>query len=76
MFKGGNKIEIFARNHNLRFGIFSVGNELGESYDKWLLRLSCDECGNTLCSGNKRFKAKWKPNYDLCERCISLQDRS
>lgn len=29
MFKSARKIEIFARNHNLRFGIFSVGNELG-----------------------------------------------
>lgn len=26
MFKGKRKIEIFARNHNLRFGIFSIGN--------------------------------------------------
>jgi mRNA (2'-O-methyladenosine-N6-)-methyltransferase len=42
MFKSARKIEIFARNHNLRFGIFSVGNELGESYDKWLLKLECD----------------------------------
>ena len=39
MFKSNPKIEIFARNHNLRFGIFSIGNELGESYDKWLLKL-------------------------------------
>lgn len=29
MFKGGKKVEIFARNHNVRFGIFSMGNELG-----------------------------------------------
>ena len=32
MFPGKKLIEVFARNHNLRFGVFSVGNELGESY--------------------------------------------
>jgi mRNA (2'-O-methyladenosine-N6-)-methyltransferase len=51
MFKGGKKIEIFARNHNLRFGLFSMGNELGESYDKWLLKLECDKCKNPLKYG-------------------------
>lgn len=76
MFKGARKIEIFARNHNLRFGIFSVGNELGESYDKWLLRLECDQCGEALRSGCRRFKAKSRPNYDLCARCMAGKDRS
>ena len=76
MFKEGKKIEIFARNHNLRFGVFSMGNELGESYDKWLLRLECDQCGDTLRSGHPRFKAKATPNYDLCARCIAGKDRA
>lgn len=26
----------------MKFGMFSIGNELGESYDKWLLNLHCD----------------------------------
>jgi N6-adenosine-specific RNA methylase IME4 len=26
MFPGKRLIEVFARNHNLRFGVFSVGN--------------------------------------------------
>jgi mRNA (2'-O-methyladenosine-N6-)-methyltransferase len=26
VFKGKRKLEIFARNHNLRFGVFSIGN--------------------------------------------------
>ena len=73
MFKGGRKIEIFARNHNLRFGIFSVGNQLGESYDKWLLKLECDECGEILKIGEKRYKSKHKPNYDLCPTCVQTK---
>ena len=32
---GSKKIEIFARNHNLRPGWFSIGNQLGELYNKW-----------------------------------------
>ena len=28
-FKGQRKLEIFARNHNRHFGLFSIGNELG-----------------------------------------------
>ena len=61
---------------NLRFGIFSMGNELGESYDKWLLCLECDECGAALSSGCKRFKSKGRPNYDLCEGCVASRDRA
>jgi mRNA (2'-O-methyladenosine-N6-)-methyltransferase len=66
MFKNNPKVEIFARNHNLRFGLFSIGNELGESYDKWLLKLSCDECKEILSIGKKRYKSKKRANYDLC----------
>ncbi len=66
MFKGKRKIEVFARNHNMKFGIFSIGNELGESYDKWLLTLNCDKCNQLIKSGTKRYKSKNKANYDLC----------
>lgn len=43
MFKNHRKVEIFARNHNRRFGIFSIGNELGESYEKWMQTSICDK---------------------------------
>ena len=56
--------------------MFSIGNELGESYDKWLLSLYCDDCGDTLSASHKRYKSKTKPNYDLCHRCITAQERS
>jgi len=29
---GAKKVEIFARNNNLRHGWFSIGNQLGETY--------------------------------------------
>jgi len=32
---GSKKIEIFGRNNNLRPGWFTVGNQLGETYEKW-----------------------------------------
>ena len=70
MFKGKRKIEVFARNHNIRFGIFSVGNELGEAYDKWMLHLKCDKCDSSIAPGTKRFKSKVKDNFDICEVCI------
>lgn len=31
---GAKKIELFARNNNLRPGWFSLGNQLGESFNK------------------------------------------
>ena len=31
---GAKKIELFARNNNLRSGWFSLGNQLGEVFDK------------------------------------------
>ena len=60
IFKGKKKIEVFARNHNLRFGLFSVGNELGEAYDKWMLHLHCDSCETEIKSKTKRYKSKVK----------------
>ena len=75
MFKGKRKIEIFARNHNVRFGIFSIGNELGEAYDKWMLHFNCDRCNGSISPGNKRLKSKLKPNYDICEKCITVTEK-
>ena len=41
---GAKKIEVFARNHNLRYGWFSLGNELGPIYNKENYLLNCDIC--------------------------------
>ena len=32
---GSKKIELFARNNNLRPDWFALGNQLGETYLKW-----------------------------------------
>ena len=67
---------MFARNHNLRFGLFSVGNELGEAYDKWKLHLRCDECHTEIKSKSKRYKSKIMANFDICENCIGKHDKA
>lgn len=68
---GSKKIEIFARNHNIRPGWFSLGNQLGDLYDKWFNQVDCNECNEPIKLGMKRFKAKRKANYDVCSKCIS-----
>lgn len=39
-----NKIELFARNNNLRPGWLSLGNQLGEKYMKDVKPISCKIC--------------------------------
>lgn len=75
MFPSTKKIEVYARNNNLRFGWFSLGNQLGESYDKWLLMLHCDKCHCALKPNTVRYKAKRRANYDLCERCMTEENK-
>jgi len=70
MMPGAKKIELFARNHNLRPGWFSLGNQLGEEFDKWYNLIGCNNCTNSISLGIKRYKAKRQPNYDLCESCF------
>jgi len=70
MMPGAKKIELFARNHNLRPGWFSLGNQLGEEFDKWYNSIGCNSCNNSILIGIKRYKAKYQPNYDLCENCF------
>jgi hypothetical protein len=48
MVPGGRKIEVFARNHNLRKGWLSLGNELGEYYDWGRDKISCDVCAKVI----------------------------
>lgn len=55
--------------------MFSIGNELGESYDKWMLHLNCDDCGNNIKPKSKRFKSKVKANYDICHLCIEKHNK-
>lgn len=70
MCPGGRKIEVFARNHNLRKGWLSLGNELGEYYDWDHDKISCDVCGKVIELGKPRYKSKQIANRDLCEGCL------
>jgi mRNA (2'-O-methyladenosine-N6-)-methyltransferase len=45
MVPGARKIELFARNNNLRRGWLSLGNQLGEYFDWDKDRIYCDVCG-------------------------------
>lgn len=69
MMPGAKKIELFARNNNLREGWLSLGNQLGENFQQWKNIISCDSCDKRMEVGVKRFKSKLKANYDICEAC-------
>jgi hypothetical protein len=72
---GARKIELFARNNNLRKGWLSLGNQLGENYVNWKNVVNCDSCRQDITTGHKYYKSKVKANYDLCQKCMNiLQD--
>lgn len=64
-----NKIELFARNNNLREGWLSLGNQLGENYNTCRQNVVCKGCKQQIEIGTKRFKAKYEANVDVCEHC-------
>jgi len=69
MMPGSKKVELFARNNNLREGWLSLGNQLGENYHSWRNIISCDNCKNYIELCVKRYKSKLCPNYDICQKC-------
>eukprot|EP00871_Galdieria_phlegrea_P001917 jgi/Galph1/2726/GphlegSOOS_G1420.1 len=69
MFPGSQKIELFARNHNIRPGWLSLGNELGENYVYWHNEFTCDRCHRRIPSGKRRYKSRVVANFDICEVC-------
>lgn len=70
MMPGARKIELFARNNNLRRGWLSVGNHLGFNYDYVKDHVACDACSQSIAVGRPRFKSELVPNRDLCEPCL------
>ncbi len=69
MMPGSKKIELFARNNNLKEGWLSLGNQLGENYQSWKNLIVCDNCRSNIELGIKRYKSKITPNYDICQKC-------
>ena len=76
MMPGSKKIEIFARNNNLREGWISLGNQLGENFQSWKIILNCDNCNKSINTGIKRYKSRLIPNYDICEYCFMYSQQS
>jgi hypothetical protein len=70
MMPGSKKVELFARNNNLREGWLSLGNQLGENYQAWKNIIHCDNCNSKIDIGIKRYKSKIIPNYDICQKCF------
>ena len=72
MMPGSKKVEIFARNNNVRPGWFAIGNQLGPQFGKWKNLVHCDRCSKPLDASSKcRYKSKKTPNYDLCTDCFA-----
>lgn len=65
MMPGCKKVEVFAKNNNLKTGWLSMGNEIGERFlDPYII--SCFGCGEVL------FKERYKnmtSGKNYCEKC-------
>ena len=76
MMPTANKIELFARNNNLRRGWLSLGNQLGANYINLKDDIHCDSCGKEIQTEQKRFKSKVTPSVDWCETCFKKKGDS
>jgi len=76
MMPGSKKIELFARNNNLKVGWFSLGNQLGENYELWKSIVTCDNCSDGIKPMSKIFKSKKAANQDLCEKCFNSKKKA
>ena len=54
MFPGARKVELFGRNHNIRKGWLTLGNQLGEYYDWDHDLIQCDKCSTFIRVGHTR----------------------
>ena len=70
MMPGARKVELFARNHNIRKGWLSLGNQLGEYFDWDHDKVSCDTCEKPINIGHRRYKSRAIKDKDLCEPCV------
>nr|CAG4709834.1 unnamed protein product [Naegleria fowleri] len=83
MVPGARKIELFARNHNIRRGWLSVGNRLGEAFEKEMTSYSCTKCDKNLFSPDlmgtskniPRYKSQVDPTVNLCSQCANKYEK-
>jgi N6-adenosine-specific RNA methylase IME4 len=71
MMPGARKIELFARNWNVRPGWLSLGNQIGPQFSS-RHEISCDRCHELIVpgSGVARYKSRAHANVDLCAPCF------
>lgn len=74
MFPGAFKVELFARNHNIRKGWLSLGNQLGSHYNWAHDAITCDLCACQIPISKTRFKHRLIPNLDYCLSCFTSQN--
>ncbi|KAG2392760.1 hypothetical protein C9374_011485 [Naegleria lovaniensis] len=83
MVPGARKIELFGRNHNIRRGWLSVGNRLGEAFEKEMTSYSCTKCDKNLFSPDMmgtsknipRYKSHVDPTVNLCSQCADKYEK-
>lgn len=75
MVPGGRKIELFAKNHNMRKGWLSLGNRLGPTFEPFTWNFTCSSCSNAITNGNPRYKHKKTPGKDLCSSCFKNEEK-
>jgi len=74
MLPGSRKIELFGRNHNIRPGWLTLGNQLGELYNWELNIATCDNCELPIRLGDTRYKHRIEPNCDYCKKCWKMKE--
>jgi len=76
MMPGATKVELFGCNLNIRPGWLTIGNELGEFFDWDCDWITCDGCARLIQLNETRYKARYQPNLDLCQRCLHERNLS
>lgn len=69
-FPNTRKIEIFGRNHNIRKGWLTLGNQLGSMYNCDMIQVTCIQCNEIIRPGIIRYKHRQTRNNNLCANCF------
>lgn len=70
LFPVDRKIELFGRNHNIRKGWLTVGNQLGKKFNCTFVASTCVHCKNLIFPGHIRFKHRSLEKNDACFSCF------
>jgi N6-adenosine-specific RNA methylase IME4 len=71
MIPGARKVELFAKNHNIRKGWLSLGNRLGPNFENdWSFVFDCTYCEKKINYGEFRYKSKSISELNACSICF------